>query len=310
MPRRALYVLLLAPLWGCGSSALPPGAVPVVQEPPPQLHELNYHVEKDRAQLMVNLDNLLRRHEETGDPHLRRDIEGVIGRYVSHNFGTLLGELRTGSARNKSIAAGAVGFAGRVRMSKPVCEPREAVPMLLAALSEQDPVLLANALLSLWLLAEPTTMVAPILPLASHADPAVRGNAVLALSVIVRPGHGEEAIVALTLAAADQDPVVRVHAAQAIAHLRSPSSTGYLINLLQDPIPLVRARAAIGLAELKDRTALRPLVLALRRETAPVPRDAIVRALREISGESFDADPKKWEEWFAQLPPGPEPVQR
>jgi hypothetical protein len=277
----------------------------VVPKAPPELHELNYHVEKDRARLMVNLDNLLRRHEETSDPHLRRDIEEVIGRYVSHNFGTLLGELRTGSARNRAIAAGAVGFAGRVRMNRPICEPKEAVPMLLATLADPDPVLLSNSLLSLWLLADPTMMVAPILPLVSHEDAAVRGNAVLALSAVVRPGYGEEAIVALTLAAADRDPVVRVHAAQAIAHLRAQSSTGYLINLLQDPVPLVRARAALGLAELKDRAALRPLILALRSESAPVPKDAIVRALREISGQEFDADPKKWEEWFLALPQPP-----
>jgi len=70
-----------------------------------------------------------------------------------------------------------------------------------------------------------------------------------------------------------------------------------LVGALNHNEPRVRERAAWALSKLKDPRAVEPLIGALRDESSIVRRHA-AHALREITGENFDEDPLRWQNWL------------
>lgn len=81
-----------------------------------------------------------------------------------------------------------------------------------------------------------------------------------------------------TAAESDDEPTVRLAAAQALAGI---GETGLLIEQLQSPVPDVRAEAATKLGELDEKRAIDPLIGALGDSYATV-RGAALTSLRQI----------------------------
>lgn len=75
-----------------------------------------------------------------------------------------------------------------------------------------------------------------------------------------------------------------------------------LIAALADREPLARANACKALGEIGDYRAVEPLIPMLGEQgprTKQV-RRAALEALRRITTQTFDADPARWREWWAQ----------
>lgn len=71
-----------------------------------------------------------------------------------------------------------------------------------------------------------------------------------------------------------------------------------LIFALKDTDDIVRCDAAAGLARLKEKRAITPLITALRKSAADH-RLPLVDALKTISGKDFGEDTGRWQQWWA-----------
>jgi hypothetical protein len=132
---------------------------------------------------------------------------------------------------------------------------------------------------------------------------------------------------------------VRLYAAIAGAKLKSAKSLGILNALLKSPQPQVRSRAVFALGKyggikqvepiqsalsdadenvredvvealrlLKEKPAWAGLLKATTDENYRV-RNAAMDALRQLTKQKYDNDPKKWQEWWASHKDEPEPVE-
>ncbi len=78
--------------------------------------------------------------------------------------------------------------------------------------------------------------------------------------------------------------VVRIEAVQMLARLKDKRSVPYILDLLDDHDPLVRAHTAKSLGQLGDKRAVGYLSSRLTREVAPEVRDQIRAAIEKING--------------------------
>ncbi|HKY60740.1 MAG TPA: HEAT repeat domain-containing protein [Gemmatimonadota bacterium] len=98
-----------------------------------------------------------------------------------------------------------------------------------------------------------------------------------------RFGGDSRAVVALITALSDDDPNVRLSAAETLGKFGDPRAVQALIQALrQDPDPKVRAMAAWALGEIEDPAAVSALSTALREDDDPVVRVHAAEALGNI----------------------------
>ena len=101
-------------------------------------------------------------------------------------------------------------------------------------------------------------------------------------------GDGDaRAVIALTRAVSDDDPNVRLSAAETLGRLQDPRAVEALIQALrQDPDPKVRAMAAWALGEIEDPAAVSALSIALREDDDQEVRVQAAEALGNIQDVS------------------------
>lgn len=100
---------------------------------------------------------------------------------------------------------------------------------------------------------------------------------------------GEPGFTALREALRDKNAAVRASAASGLGEAKDRRAVEPLIAALADKIPLVRARAATALGKIGDKQAIASLVAALQDKAAPV-RGAVAAALGEFK-ENIIAPP-------------------
>ena len=212
----------------------------------------------------------------------------------------LIEQLETGPPQNRVRAAGALGFTG---------DPAALSP-LLAALYDDSPDVVCNALLGLTLLQLPETPLGPLAQLLQgDPDAQIRANAGYAIRSVIEAGGTpvEAAVRAAQLGVIDEDPLVRVHCALILGLSSDTPSIPALRDMLLDDLPLVVHSATRGLVMIgkADDTARgqvgRILAQALRtakREARPRFRLALV----DLAGKNLGEDPGPWIEWANRLP--------
>jgi hypothetical protein len=289
-------MLVAAVLGACASSPDPaadgepekPPRFRVAQEDPDP--GTNFGRETSPVLLFVQLDRQLRAYRDpTTNALARQNMRPVLSRYVDANFDLIAQALKGDNVKHRMVAAWGLGYS---------TDPR-AMPLLLTLLDDRSPKIRANALHGLATLRDPATPLKPIVARFSDADQGVRCNAARAVREILQPGAGVEVIVPLTGLLTDDDHKVRLAAVGALGKIGRSECLGFLINALQDEMPLIRSQSALALGKMGDPAAVNHLMDALRIERIPVTISAIVKALETLTGQSF-AKRKGWFEWWAE----------
>jgi HEAT repeat protein len=109
-----------------------------------------------------------------------------------------------------------------------------------------------------------------------------RRDALMKLGAMQHPDASRAAMTALN----DEDPMVRVAAAHALASMPPAEAATVIVPLLQDKLEFVRREAAYSLGETRSRTAVQPLIDLLQTEKQAAVRAAAVIALGQIGDQS------------------------
>ena len=134
-----------------------------------------------------------------------------------------------------------------------------------------------------------------------------RVNALWDLALIGNRGVGQDRILDILLSSThDENVNIRYWAVEGLAYLAVDGSIEPLLDIFHDdPSPMIRERAACGLAQsgmfsAAQRSTAVPRLLdfaidgALDAET----RTWVFQALRDITGQSLPHDAARWREWY------------
>lgn len=142
---------------------------------------------------------------------------------------------------------------------------------------------------------------------AESADHATRIWAIWTLGLLANRGIQTDHIISLLEAhLSDKDVDSRHWAAEALSYTGSDASIPPLLKTMHDdPSPMVRERAACGLAESgmlttdQRRTAIPTLLLYIDEPSLdPATRSWTYHALRDITGQNLPENSAAWRKWF------------
>ena len=227
-------------------------------------------------------------------------LEINIRERVRNRKDEILVQLEAGPAKNRIIAAAALGFSDDPSVLSP----------LLAALDDRNPKVVSNALLGLTVLNSPETPLAPVAELLKYGeDPKTRWSAAnCARSLIEAGADGDPVLEAARGGLADvEEPMVRSQCALILARLEDEESIDALTLLLYDETPLVSVTAGRSLAYIGRRVdtakgdAARSLVTALTEGDREL-RLRIHPSLVELSRRDYELDIEEWTRWVSRLP--------
>ena len=231
-------------------------------------------------------------------------VEADLRRKVRAKLLVIVEQLETGPPINRQIAAAALGFSG---------DPKTLSP-LLAALEDDSPDVVANALLGLSVLADPDT---PRILVAAELEDVnqpfnVRSQAARALRAVGLYDLGEADRAAVIRAAraalGDANEGLRPTGAIILAEVVDTNSVPELARALMDPTPLVaraasRALARIGSVDRKfEGQAARALTAALEVVDEDRVRPAILKDLQALAGKNYGDDVEEWVRYAQKLP--------
>lgn len=144
-------------------------------------------------------------------------------------------------------------------------------------------------------------------PLARHGEQGPRANALWDLALIGNRGVDQNRVLDILLSSI-QDPNVNVRywAVEGLAFLAVDAAVPQLLDIFRDdPSPLIRERAACGLAqsgmfsaEQRRRAVPRLLDFAMDGAFDPQTRTWVFQALRDITGQNLPQDARLWREWY------------
>ncbi|TAH34503.1 MAG: HEAT repeat domain-containing protein [Planctomycetota bacterium] len=287
-------LLALAACWPGCAAAGPDKDKPYVLEeysPPPGRGELS------TGQLIFECERHLgawqRAMAAQRSPQNREDIQGIelALRSLAHREQKRLEEqAMSGQPRNRAVASAALGFTR---------EP-EVLSIIANNVADPDPMVAANALLGIGVLALPETPIRPIheAVLRPTATQDVRRNATFAAFQIAQKERSDRdgtlaAIFAVVLD--NPDPTVRAQAAAGLGLARAAHMAPPVAELLaNDPDAQVRTAAAYALGEIGAPGSAAALVKALKdrdKLTAGTARASLVK----LHGRDEGPDPGDWE---------------
>ncbi len=232
--------------------------------------------------------------------HEQALLEINIRETVRNRQDEILTELETGPAKNRIIAAAAIGFSDDPAMLGP----------LVVALDDRNEKVVSNALLGLTVLNSPETPMSRIAELIKYGeDPKTRWSASnCARSLIEAGAEGAPVLGAARSGLTDiEEPMVRTQCALILARLEDVESIDALSLLLYDEAPIVSVSAARSLSYIGRRVdkakgdAARALVAALGQEDREL-RLRIHPSLVELSHRDYELDMVEWNRWVARLP--------
>ena len=142
---------------------------------------------------------------------------------------------------------------------------------------------------------------------ARTGEQGLRANALWDLALIGNRGVDQARILDILLGSIHDDNVnIRYWAVEGLAYLAIDASIAPLLDSFHDdPSPLIRERAACGLAQsgmfsaAQRRTAVpRLLDFAIDGALDAETHTWVFQALRDITGQSLPHDARRWREWF------------
>jgi HEAT repeat protein len=116
---------------------------------------------------------------------------------------------------------------------------------------------------------------------------------------ILRDKHDPSCIHVLLNFLNHQDYSVRQRAIDVLGSFDSPEALVPLIDSLHDEIDMVKSTAAADLAKSKNPGLIEPLINALN-DPDPFVQHSVLAALVNITGENFDLDIARWNEWWSE----------
>ena len=296
---RLLPALLLA---GCASTAEQDVPPPEVARPVSDRPLPDAELGKYLADLSNSITAWVQKtwSASTAEDERKQDLlELSIMERAHRRKADLVRELETGPVQNRIVAAAALGFTR---------DPAALSP-LLAALHDPSDKVRNNALLGLTMLESTDTPPGEISEiLATAPDSRLRWSAAYCLRTLAEAGVDDQAMRrAGRLALDDAEPMVRAQAALLLAQLGDAESLQEMAALLYDPFPLVAAAATRGIATIGRRDpeqkgrAVRALVQAMDEGDREL-RSRILPDLVQLSGHNYELDVARWKEWAAKLP--------
>ena len=147
-------------------------------------------------------------------------------------------------------------------------------------------------------------------PVARFGEQGPRANALWDLALIGNRGVDQDRVAQILLGSIrDQNVNIRYWAVEGLAYLATDAAIAPLLDIFHDdPSPLIRERAACGLAQSgmfsaeQRRTAV-PRLLDFAQDGGldPETRTWVFQALRDITGQSLPHDAVLWREWYAKF---------
>jgi len=144
-------------------------------------------------------------------------------------------------------------------------------------------------------------------PIARQAEQGPRANALWDLGLLGSRGVQPERVAEILLSSVhDSNVNIRYWAVEGLAYLGTDDAIEPLLLILRDdPSPMIRERAACGLAQSgmlsadQRKTAVpRLLDYAEDRSLDEETRKWVFQALRDITGQSLPHDPSAWRAWY------------
>jgi hypothetical protein len=142
---------------------------------------------------------------------------------------------------------------------------------------------------------------------ARFGEQGPRANALWDIALLanrgVEPGRAAEILLA---SVKDQNENIRYWAVEGLAYLGTDDTIAPLLRVFHDdPSPMIRERAACGLAQSgmlseKQRRSAVPQLLDFAADTSldPETHKWVFQALRDITGQSLPHDPAAWRNWY------------
>ncbi|HKB99551.1 MAG TPA: HEAT repeat domain-containing protein [Terriglobales bacterium] len=142
---------------------------------------------------------------------------------------------------------------------------------------------------------------------ARYGEQGARANALWDIALLanrgIEPGRAGEILLA---SVHDQNVNIRYWAVEGLAYLGTDETIAPLLQVFHDdPSPMIRERAACGLAQSgmlseKQRRSAVPQLLDFAADPSldPETRKWVFQALRDITGQSLPHDPVAWRNWY------------
>lgn len=145
-------------------------------------------------------------------------------------------------------------------------------------------------------------------PVARRGEQGPRANALWDLGLLGNRGVDADRVAEILLGAVRDDNVnIRYWAVEGLAYLATDAAIAPLLEVFHDdPSPMIRERAACGLAQsgmfsaAQRRTAV-PRLLDFAQDGAldAETRTWVFQALRDITGQTLPHDVTAWRQWYA-----------
>lgn len=250
-------------------------------------------------QLVTAWNNQLMEANKASDRAKFRVLDAKLTHKATGGTDRLVEVLQTGPARNRQLAAMALGFSSEERAEGP----------LVAALEDPEPEVRANAAFALGILARTETPLGGLVALWRDEDPGCRRNASWAIKQLQAAGaDASGAREAARDGLFDADPAVQTHSIVVLARLGDGASLPDLVLLLESEHLLItraasRAIARLGAQDphLKGRSA-RALAAALVQHEEGTRRRVFLEDLQRLAGKNYGAENEPWIEWAGRLP--------
>jgi hypothetical protein len=142
---------------------------------------------------------------------------------------------------------------------------------------------------------------------ARSGEQGPRANALWDLALVGNRGVDQNRVLDILMASIhDENVNVRYWAVEGLAYLAIDASIEPLLDIFHDdPSPMIRERAACGLAQsgmfsASQRRAAVPRLLDFAIDGAldPDTHEWVFQALRDITGQSLPHDAARWREWY------------
>ena len=144
-------------------------------------------------------------------------------------------------------------------------------------------------------------------PVARSGEQGPRANALWDLGLLGNRGIQPERVASILLSSLhDENQNVRYWAVEGLSYLGTDETIAPLLDILHDePTPLVRERAACGLAQsgmlsAKQRRTAVPRLLDYAEDATldAETRKWVYQALRDITGQTLPHDATAWRSWY------------
>jgi HEAT repeat protein len=144
-------------------------------------------------------------------------------------------------------------------------------------------------------------------PLARSGEQGLRANALWDLALIGNRGVEKDRIEDILLSSThDENVNIRYWAVEGLAYLATDAAIPPLLDIFHDdPSPMIRERAACGLAqsgmfsaEQRRKAVPRLLDFAIDGALDAETRTWVFQALRDITGQSLPPNGMRWREWY------------